>query len=476
MYRQRQLFLLLGDVLLIVLATWMAFFVRFGHFSYTLHDVTQVSILSVGVYLTFIYIFDLYGFHVHKSYEDSVLRYSMVALLAAIPLVFCSCSCSCSWYLPEWSHRRDLWFIQAIFIFTLTFLWRSFYLPYALRPTGQKKEKVLILGAEKVGHLFYEGIQKANMPFQVMGFLDDNPLDDNLLNDNSILLGRSMSGAASGAAVLGTTSQMFEIGQKIGVKTAVIGITHENRPELIHKMLEAKLKGWNIRDIVKDYERSTGRVPVQYIHDEWFLSAEGFYLLKVSILQKFKRLTDIAFAVSLLILSSPILLITALAIHLDSPGPAIFRQVRVGKDGNPFELLKLRSMRLDAEESGAVWAQKNDGRVTRVGRLIRFLRIDEIPQMINVLRGEMSLIGPRPERPEFVSQLESRIPYYSVRHCIKPGITGWAQIRYPYGSSFEDALHKLEYDLYYIKNMTPLLDIKIFLKTIGVILFGQGAR
>ena len=204
---------------------------------------------------------------------------------------------------------------------------------------------MLILGAEKVGHLLYEWIQKANMPFQVMGFLDDNP----------VLLGRFMSGAA----VLGTTSQMFEIGQKIGVKTAVIGITYENRPELIHKVLEAKLKGWNIRDIVRDYERSTGRVPVQYIHDEWFLFAEGFYLLKVSILQKFKRLTDIVFAVSLLILSSPVLLITALAIHVDSPGPAIFRQVRVGKDGDPFELLKLRSMHLDAEEKrGCVGSEK----------------------------------------------------------------------------------------------------------------------
>ncbi|MEW5801260.1 MAG: sugar transferase [bacterium] len=456
MYRQKQLFLLVGDILLVMFATWMAFFIRFGYFFPPSRDLAQVSILTVGIYLTFLYIFDLYGFHLHKSWEDNVLRHLMVALLAAGPTVFCS------WYLPLWSYRRDLWFIQTILIFTLTFLWRSFYLPYVFRPTGPKKEKVLILGSEKAGHLLYEWVQRANMPFQIMGFLDDDP----------ILMGRSMNGAA----VLGTTSQMFEIGQRIGVKTAIIGITREKRPELIHKVLEAKLKGWNIRDIIKDYERSTGRVPVEYIHDEWFLLAEGFYLLKTSMLQKLKRLTDITFAAFLLIVSSPILLITALAIHLDSAGPVIFRQVRVGKDGKTFELLKLRSMHLNAEENGVAWAQKNDARITRVGRLIRYLRIDEIPQMVNVLRGEMSLIGPRPERPEFVSQLESKIPYYSVRHCIKPGITGWAQIKYPYGSSVSDALHKLEYDLYYVKNMTPLLDFEICLKTIGVMLFGQGAR
>jgi len=193
-------------------------------------------------------------------------------------------------------------------------------------------------------------------------------------------------------------------------------------------------------------------------------------------MQKAKRLIDLISAILFLILFSPIILITALAIRLDSKGPIIFRQSRMGKDGRQFSLLKFRSMRYNAEENGAVWARKKDPQITRVGRLIHYLRIDEIPQMINVIRGEMNLIGPRPESPEFIVELEKQIPYYFIRHTVKPGITGWAQIRYPYGSSVEDSLNKMEYDLYYIKNMSLLLDIQIFFKTIGVMVFGQGAR
>jgi exopolysaccharide biosynthesis polyprenyl glycosylphosphotransferase len=193
-------------------------------------------------------------------------------------------------------------------------------------------------------------------------------------------------------------------------------------------------------------------------------------------MQKVKRLIDFAVSALLLLGTMPVMVLSALAIRLDSPGPVFFKQERVGKNGLVFVLWKFRSMRQNAEENGAVWAEKVDPRVTRVGKWIRLLRIDEIPQLYNVFRGEMSLIGPRPERPEFIQELEKQIPYYGIRHSVRPGITGWAQVNYRYGASVEDALRKLEYDLYYIKKMSLLLDFKIILKTIGVVLFGQGAR
>ena len=175
-------------------------------------------------------------------------------------------------------------------------------------------------------------------------------------------------------------------------------------------------------------------------------------------------------------LSAPFVLLTAIIIKLESKGPAFYRQTRVGLYNEPFELFKLRSMRTDAEVDGAVWAQENDPRVTRVGKFIRKVRIDELPQAWNVLKGDMSFVGPRPERPTFVDDLEEKLKYYAERHMVKPGITGWAQINYPYGASLEDSRHKLEYDLYYAKNYTPFLDVLIILQTLRVVLWSEGAR
>jgi exopolysaccharide biosynthesis polyprenyl glycosylphosphotransferase len=190
-----------------------------------------------------------------------------------------------------------------------------------------------------------------------------------------------------------------------------------------------------------------------------------------------KRVTDILAALMGLVLSLPLCLLTALAIKLTSPGPVFFRQERTGQDGAPFRLIKFRTMRIDAEkESGPVWAQKNDTRVTPVGRFLRKSRIDEIPQFLNILAGQMSFVGPRPERPHFVAQLQQQVPFYPLRHTVKPGLTGWAQVRHPYGASIEDAQEKLRYDLYYIKNMSVMFDLNIILRTVGVILGAKGAR
>ncbi len=391
------------------------------------------------------------------QWEDSAVRCMTAVALACYPVALFF------YYLPGMGHGQSLLFIQMVLTWIFTFIWQRLYLDYILSSNVQKKQKVLIVGAGRSGHFFYEWLEKNHSaPYKVVGFLDDDPEK----------LGRSMSEAT----VLGPTNQILEIGRREGVNTAIIGISQKKSAELIMNILTAKLKGWNIQNVVDEYEEITGRVPVEYIQNEWLLFADGFYLLRKPVMQKVKRFIDICFSISFLVLFPPLFLITALAVYLDSPGPIIFRQVRVGKGGKHFELLKFRSMYLNAEENGAVWAQKKDLRITRVGRLIRFLRIDEFPQMVNILRGDMSLIGPRPERPEFINRLNNKISYYSLRHCIKPGITGWAQVQYPYGASVEDALNKHEYDLYYIKNLTLFMDLKILLKTFGVMIFGQGSR
>jgi exopolysaccharide biosynthesis polyprenyl glycosylphosphotransferase len=213
---------------------------------------------------------------------------------------------------------------------------------------------------------------------------------------------------------------------------------------------------------------------VEQVNPSWIIFSEGFQAGRFTCL--LKRLLDLALSFAGLLLSLPITLVTALVIKLESPGPIFYFQERIGEKERRFQVIKFRSMRLDAEKDGPIWANLNDNRVTRFGRFIRMARIDEIPQMWNVLKGEMSFVGPRPERPVFVKQLVEKIPYYSLRHNVKPGITGWAQICYPYGASEEDALRKLEYDLYYLKNISLRLDLGIIFMTAKTILFQRGAR
>jgi exopolysaccharide biosynthesis polyprenyl glycosylphosphotransferase len=222
-------------------------------------------------------------------------------------------------------------------------------------------------------------------------------------------------------------------------------------------------------------ERALGQIPIKNVEDSWFLYSGGFELLHRPFLQRFKRAFDVLAAAVGLALSLPLMGILALLVKLDSKGPAFYRQERTGQDEKPFQLVKFRSMRNDAEGgSGPVWASVRDYRVTRVGRWLRLTRLDEIPQFINVLKGEMSFIGPRPERPFFVEKLKKEIPYYALRFSVKPGLTGWAQVQYRYGASVEDAIEKLKFDLYYIKNMSWKLDIWIAIKTLKVVFFAQG--
>jgi len=240
-------------------------------------------------------------------------------------------------------------------------------------------------------------------------------------------------------------------------------------------LLRIKTTGVHVNDFSSFIERETGRVDLDSVNPSWLIFSDGFSSGR-AISSAAKRVFDVAASALLLALTAPIIALFALLVKLDSKGPAFFRQTRVGLFGQDFDVIKLRSMRTDAEANGAQWATKDDPRVTRLGRFIRKTRIDELPQTWSVLKGEMSFVGPRPERPEFVADLEEQMPFYAERHMVKPGITGWAQINYPYGASVEDSRHKLEYDLYYAKNYTPFLDLLILLQTLRVVLWHEGAR
>jgi sugar transferase (PEP-CTERM system associated) len=241
------------------------------------------------------------------------------------------------------------------------------------------------------------------------------------------------------------------------------------------QLLQARIQGIPVMDLAAFYEQTTGEVPVESLKASFLVYGRGFAQDRARILVK--RIFDIVTSSTLLLLASPVMLLTAIAIKLESHGPLIYRQERVGLGGKGFMCLKFRSMCNDAEKDGvAVWAKKNDARVTRVGKIIRKTRIDELPQLISVLKGEMSMVGPRPERPTFVAQLREQLPFYDVRHSVKPGVTGWAQVRYAYGASVEDALHKHQYDLYYVKNNSLFLDLLVLFETVSVVLFREGAQ
>ncbi|GMM94222.1 TIGR03013 family XrtA/PEP-CTERM system glycosyltransferase [Qipengyuania sp. MTN3-11] len=240
-------------------------------------------------------------------------------------------------------------------------------------------------------------------------------------------------------------------------------------------LLRIKTRGVYVNDFSSFIERETGRVDLDTLNPSWLIFSDGFSSGRL-LSSGAKRTFDVVVSLALLVITAPVILLFALLVRLESPGSPFFRQKRIGLYGEPFVLTKLRSMRQDAEAGGAQWAQKDDPRVTRIGRFIRKVRIDELPQCWNVLKGEMSFVGPRPERPNFVAELESELPYYAERHMVKPGITGWAQINFPYGASIEDSREKLEYDLYYAKNYTPFLDLLILLQTLRVILWPEGAR
>jgi sugar transferase (PEP-CTERM system associated) len=322
------------------------------------------------------------------------------------------------------------------------------------------KRRVMVLGAGPRAARIEALARSHGAGFAVVGFV--------AMNDGPA----AVAHAVNRAAIASLPGHLL----RLGAGEVVLALEERRNALPLNDLLRIKTTGVQVQDFSSFLERETGRVDLDSLNPSWLIFSDGFSAGR-RLSGVAKRLFDIAASSLLLLFALPLVALTALAVKLESEGPAFFRQRRVGLYGQPFDLIKLRSMRLDAEVNGkAVWAQKDDPRVTRVGRLIRKLRIDELPQAWSVLKGEMSFVGPRPERPQFVADLEARLPYYAERHVVKPGITGWAQINYPYGASVEDAREKLEYDLYYAKNYTPFLDLLILLQTARVVIWPEGAR
>ena len=274
--------------------------------------------------------------------------------------------------------------------------------------------------------------------------------------------------------MIGDFKQISSICSKNRIDRIVVALDERRGSLPVDQLLLCRLSGINVDDGVTFTENLTGKLCVESLHPSSIIFSNGttgrFYTSKL------KRVSDIFAALFGLLFLGPLFMLIAMAIKLDSKGPVFYRQERIGRDGKVFRLLKFRSMVVDAERDGPIWAVHNDDRCTRVGKVIRKLRLDEIPQLINVLKGTMSIVGPRPERPFFVTKLEHEIPFYYHRRVVKPGITGWAQIYYPYGATMEDAIEKLKYDLYYIKNISPVLDLRIISETVKIVLLGKGSR
>jgi sugar transferase (PEP-CTERM system associated) len=320
----------------------------------------------------------------------------------------------------------------------------------------------LLLGATPLADRLIETISTmGHRGYEVLGYVDN----------------RAEAGASStnGYRILGRVAELGQVAAEQKAETIVVTLDERRGTLPLAAILDCKLRGIRVEDWPSFYERLTRRIGIENLRPSWMVFSDGFHWASVT--RTMKRAMDIGLALLFLVLGFPLFLGIALAIKLESRGPIFFRQERVGQGAKVFDLLKFRTMVEEAErDTGPVWATENDARITRVGRFLRRSRLDEFPQIVNVLRGDMSFVGPRPERPQFCEMLQQRIPYYLQRQSVKPGITGWAQIRHPYGSTVEEAATKLEYDLYYVKNTSIFLDLLILVSTIQVVFFGRGAR
>jgi len=322
------------------------------------------------------------------------------------------------------------------------------------------KRRLLVLGAGPRAERIRELSNRPGSGFTVVGYVAMNDGPQTI----AVAINRQHIDSLADHVVLLNASEV------------VLALEERRNALPLNDLLRVKTTGVHVNEISTFLERETGRVDLASVNPSWLIFSDGFSAGR-RVSAAAKRLFDLLASLALLLLTAPLILVFAILVKLESKGPAFYRQKRVGLFGDEFDIVKLRSMRQDAEIAGkAVWAAKDDPRITRVGSFIRKTRVDELPQAWNVLMGKMSFVGPRPERRQFVDDLESKLPYYAERHMVKPGITGWAQINYPYGASLEDSRHKLEYDLYYAKNYTPFLDLLIILQTLRVILWPDGAR
>ncbi len=411
---------------------------------------SKIVIVTALCQLCFYYN-DLYDLTVVHSNRELVVRLLQAAGAAAIVLAF-ACVMFPTLILDPGT------FVTALCVFVVAVLtWRITFNHLARDP--HLEERVLIVGTGKTARVLAQQIgTNQDFAYRLVGFVDE----------------REKATYVRQHDILGTASDIDRIVANRHVDRIIVGLSDRRGRLPIEALLRAKMSGVRVEDATTTYERLTGKILIDDLKPSWLIFSDGF---RASRLTRFvKRMLDLSFSIILAICTLPLMLATAIAITLDSAGPALYSQERVGENGRVFKIYKFRSMRSDAERGTPVWARDRDDRITRVGRFIRNTRLDELPQLWNVMRGDMSFVGPRPERPFFVEQLAREIPFYLQRHAVRPGLTGWAQVKYQYGSTVEDAMEKLRYDLYYIKHLSVFFDLTIVLDTVKVILFGKGAK
>ena len=408
-------------------------------------------VFIAGVEIFLLYVADLYNTRLPLGRREMVARL-LICQAAAAPLVAAG-----GYALPSLRLGR-LAFLELGLIVTIGLLvWRASWLgPWSL---ARMTVRVLVVGSGPIGKSIADLAPVSARPFKIIGYLDDDPAAG-----DSIPVGHELLGKIADLSVIVEETR----------PDVVVVVQQDRRGRFpANPLLECRLRGIAVEDWPTFYEKATGKILVTELRPSWLIFSDGF--VKTARTEIIKRAFDVTLASVGLILAAPLMALAAIAIKVESAGPVLYRQPRSGQNGCVFILNKFRSMRRDAEENtGPVWSQQGDSRVTRVGALLRRTRLDELPQLFNVMLGHMSFIGPRPERPEFVHALQKEIPYYMKRLSMKPGITGWAQVKYGYGATVDDALEKLQYDLYYIKNLSLFLDLLILLNTVQVVLFARG--
>jgi sugar transferase (PEP-CTERM system associated) len=420
---------------------------------YTYEYLILKALLITACVQLSLYYFDLYDLKVYRSNIELGIRLLQSLgvssiLLAALYYIF-----------PFLIIGKGIFLISLGLMGVVIVLWRIIY-NYILR-TRQLDQKIMIVGSGPLAkNIASEILERMDTGFKIIGFIAESP-------------GRVGEKLAS-PSIIGDQSQIFDIAAREKVDRIIVALEERRGKFPDAQLLECKMRGIVVEEGIEFYEHLTGRLQVESLRPSFLIFSDGFK--KSELTMWVKRVSGFTLSLIGLIFLSPLILVISILIKIDSHGPVFYKQERVGKRGKIFKLLKFRSMVDNAETNGPVWAENDDKRITRVGRWIRKWRLDEVPQMFNVIKGDMSFVGPRPERPYFVEQLRKEIPFYDQRFSVKPGVTGWAQIKYRYGASKEDALEKLKYDLYYIKNLSPLIDLLIIFETIKVVLFGKGAR
>lgn len=400
-----------------------------------------------------LYYFDLYDLKVTDTFLELGIRLLHALGVASIGLAVIY------YIFPQFIMGRGIFFITLAFLVLLVTSWRFIY-NLILRKNMFAQRLLLVGNGRLAADILAELEDKLDSGYKIVGLVP---------------MARGERTSQTEIPIFENIQDLKRLVEEEKVDKIVVSMDERRGALPVAELLDCRMNGTPVIEGETFYEILTGKILVEKINPSWLIFSEGFK--KTPLHRVTKRLVGFALASIGLLITAPVILITAIAIKLDSRGPVFFKQERIGENGRIFKVYKFRSMRTDAElNSGPVWAQEDDPRITRVGRIIRNLRIDEIPQMWNVLKGNMSFVGPRPERPHFVNELRKIVPYYDQRHTVRPGITGWAQVLYPYGASEEDALQKLKYDLYYVKHMSVVMDLLIVVKTIKIVLFGRGSR